>query len=233
LVNGDVKLIIILNYNKTGALNFIMRKIISVILGGVVLNATGCVSVSPNSENDKSIVEELGMEKVSLEQCQNLEKSGNYSAAMKKYVELLSQNRADRKIFEEGTLGKARSFYGMRKYTYALNALSPLPDKPKSIFERRKMVLAGEVMLANSMHESAESVLEIALSGLARGDESEFASAYANLGTIYLKNYKLQQGIVMYTKARDGFKATADFKRMTRCNKILENFKHFTSGKGR
>lgn len=207
------------------------KNTVGLVLGLAVFNITGCVSVSPNQESDKSIVDELGMEKVTLEQCRKLEQSGNYSAAMKKYVELLSQNRTDRKLYEEGLLGKARSFYGMRKYTYALNAISPLPEKVETRFDRRKLALAGEVMLANSMHESAESVLELALSSLSKDEEADFAAAFANLGTIYLKNYKLQQGIAMYEIARDGYRAKANFKKMTQCNKILENFKHFTSGK--
>ena len=210
---------------------FKQQKMVCLMLGGVLLNPIGCGSLSSSQVNNKSIIDELGMEKVSLEQCRRLEKSRNYSESMKKYVELLSQNQADRRLFEEGTLGKARSFYGMKKYTYALNALSPLPDKAESNFERRKLALAGQVMLSNSMHESAESVLELALSDLDEDEETDFAPSFANLGTIYLKNYKLQQGIIMYEKARNGFKATADFNKMNECNKILNNFRHFTSGK--
>ena len=211
--------------------NFMRPKIVGFTLGLAILNSIGCRSMSPTQSNNKSIVEELGMEKVSLEQCRKLELSRNYSEAMKKYVELLSQNKANRTIFEEGTLGKARAFYGMKKYTYALNAISPLPDKPESDYDRRKLALAGEVMLSSSMHESAESVLELALSDLAEDEETYFAASFANLGTIYLKNYKLQQGLVMYEKASKAFKATADFHKMTECNKILENFRHFTSKK--
>ena len=210
-----------------------MSKIIKLKTAALVLATamfTGCTSVNSNYKgNDKTIVEELNLQKVTLGQCRKLEQSHNYSEAMKRYVELLSQNRGDRMLFEEGTLGKARAFLGMKKYTYALNAISPLPETAKKDYDRRKLALAGEIMLANSMFESAEPVLELALSDLSERHEADFAAAFANLGTIYFKNYKLAQGITMYEKASKGYRNAGNYTKMMECEKIVKSFKRFTS----
>jgi general secretion pathway protein D len=152
---------------------------------------------APDDTNPSQLARRVrpGLESRALRRAKTFEKSQQYTKALVAYRDALDRE-LDQVAHGEARLGVARCLMRLPspRYRAALNALAPLPENPQTGLERQQMALAGEILLRLRNPQPAESVLEVALSGLepSRKDIAWLAPTYANLGVTYMHNRKLR-----------------------------------------
>jgi tetratricopeptide (TPR) repeat protein len=142
-----------------------------------------------------------------VEKLRAIEKPGRWKDAFIAYRSALA-NPADQPTAEEARLGAARCLIAMGKPPAALVLLSPLPDKPASDWDRRRLALAAQAMMRQGIWEHAESLAEVALSDRELPEIPALWSAVcaANLARTYLENDKPAKSARLYREAARMFK---------------------------
>ncbi len=186
-----------------------MKKLLYPVLLLVLLITTSCASgpgVKPEPSADSGGDETVAAELFAADRnkARQMMMQGKYPEAVAEFRKLMDYGETPF-IREEARMDLARCFIKMENFAGALKTLRPFPEEPKTKNERRRLALAGEVMLRDNRPEEAETLLEIALAGFEPGDAypSWTAACCENLGLAYLKNGKFSQSIVLYKRAAD------------------------------
>jgi tetratricopeptide (TPR) repeat protein len=191
----------------------------------------GCAPRGPHASRDnaaeRSDAKATVRNSASLEQARRLESSGRLRDAIIAYrlVHRQPQSSTDDKGL--ATLGVARCLLALGRHAAALNALAPLPEAPSTDLGRRKLAVAGEILLRRGQHGPAESALEVALSGLdiEESTTSWLAPALANLGKAYCCNGKLRHGLTAYRRAAGRFRAAQRAAAAAECERVASRIR--------
>ncbi len=168
----------------------------------------GCASNAVKLPLDETAAAEkvLGKAEDLLNKLAALERARAWEEAFIGYRSVLA-NPASEAISEDARLGAARCLIAMEQHHAALAMLSPLPDKAARDRDRRRLALAAEAMMRLGDWAHAESLAEVALSGL--DPELDFdtwvAVCSANLAKAYLENDKPNKSAAMYRSASRRF----------------------------
>jgi tetratricopeptide (TPR) repeat protein len=183
----------------------------------------GCATKKPQTGQHNSV-----SEKVTAQTAFQLRQKGMYLAALKQYSEL-AEKAENRTELHKALCGKAYCLKKLGKMKLALGTLAPLPESPDSIEDCEKLTIAGELLLHLKKYAEAESILEVALSGMSSYQGSPNilweAPAMANLGAAYLRNRKIKQAEIMYAKAANAFAKNNNPTNQRKCQRILNTLK--------
>jgi tetratricopeptide (TPR) repeat protein len=213
------------------------------ITGCFCVALIGCASNTAKPRLGETAAAENVLDKVEnmLSQLNALERSGAWEDAFIGYRSVLA-NPADETTTEDARLGGARCLIAMEQHHAALAMLSPLPDKTVRNRDRRRLALAAEAMMRLGDWAHAESLAEVALSGLDPdvGLEPWVAVCCANLAKAYLENDKPNKSAAMFRSASRRFQLDGREQAATEClalaleiEKILEGAtskRHDTDG---
>jgi tetratricopeptide (TPR) repeat protein len=149
-----------------------------------------------------------------------------YWEAIKIY-NIIKVSAMDKKTDEKASIGACQCFVKLGKYDLALNSLEPLPDKPKTLLEREKLSMAGEVFLWKDKPKDAESSLEMALSELPEECKIKLwtASSFANLGKAYAMNRKVEEAQMAYDIAEHIFREKKEEDAADECKRMSDALK--------
>jgi tetratricopeptide (TPR) repeat protein len=158
----------------------------------------------------------------SLGEARRLEAVGRLRDALIAYRLVHRQSGATDDDRARATLGVARCLLGLGRHAAALNALAPLPEAPSTDRDRKKLAVAGEILLHLGQHGPAESALEIALAGIdiEQSPTLWLPPALANLGKAYCCNGKLRHGLAAYQRAAGRFQAAQQAAAAAECKQV-------------
>lgn len=179
----------------------------------ICIALVGCASSNVKQPLGETVASENVLDKLA-----GLEKSGAWRDAFIGYRSVLAKP-GDEATAEEARLGAARCLIVMEQHQAALAMLSPLPDKAASDPGRRRLALAAEAMLRMGVWAHAESLAEVALSGLDLDSPSGAwrAACSANLAKAYLENDKPAKSAAMYRSASRLFQSVGREQAATEC----------------
>ncbi len=147
-----------------------------------------------------------------------LEKAGQMEEALISY-RTIAADSADETSAQEASLGAARCLIAMGNYPAALALLEPMPEEPTTDWDRRRLALGAEAMARLGVWAHAESLAEVALSGLGLDDEQLpwVAVCSANLAKAYLENNKPAKSARMYRAASARFEKSGQAGPASEC----------------
>lgn len=191
------------------------------LYSGVMLLLAGCASTAP--EPVKPLPEPTPIEK-KITQADALLKQKNFQKAFILYSEAQKETN-DVKIFRDLQLKIANSLLEMKNYPAALAALAPMPELPASFNDCQKLVIAARVLQKmKGKAEHIESLYEVALDNTI--DEPGIipfkASAYAELGRIYVANKKVPRAVKCFEYAAKLYTMVNDQENARACRNIME-----------
>ncbi len=152
------------------------------------------------------------------------QRSGKYWDALKIY-NVIKASAIDKRTDELAAIGASKCLIRLNKYDLALNALAPLSEtRPKTTTERKKMAIAGEILLRKKLPVQAESTLELALSKLPDEDKNSLwtASVFCNLGKAYATNGKVEEAKMSYDIATHIFEKKDRKRAVEQCKKVSD-----------
>jgi len=200
-----------------------MRALPRVLALFVAFFLLGCAT--SKKVQSEAVVKSYG--RVTFASALKLEKRKQYMAALKQYSQII-ETAETRLALHKAVCGKARCLGKIGKLKLAFSSLAPLSDLAGSPADCEKLALAGELLLCMRKFQTAESTLEVALDGV-RENEKKYAfwtaPASANLGNAYLRNGKLKQAQIMFSKAAKLFDEAKKPIDHAKCLKILLSLK--------
>lgn len=153
-----------------------------------------------------------------------LERQRQHLEALKLFKSA-SDETLDQDLAAKADLGAARCLIHLGELKPALRALGELPAEPKSMLDRKRLAVAGEIFSRLGRPKDVEPALEVALANAETSADSELdwaPAAYANLGKAYLDNHKIHHALAMYYRAHELFELKGDKAAAVHCEAIAK-----------